>query len=76
MLIFEGLMWLEHLVKIIYILFLTDCPYGGICDQDVKVKANFWGEEHNNDIYMHICPSGYCCPEASCDSLQTCAPHR
>ncbi len=68
--IFEPchLKWLSY--------FIAVCPSGAICDEDVKVKANFWGEEHNNEIFMHICPDEYCCQHASCDALQSCAPHR
>ncbi len=57
-------------------LFLVDCPYGGLCETEVKSKANFWGEEHDNEVKLHLCPPGYCCQRAYCDPYDMCAENR
>ncbi len=59
-----------------YLSISTDCPYGGLCEQDVKSKANFWGEETGNEVKLHQCPPGYCCPRQFCDPYDECAPNR
>ena len=52
------------------------CPYGGSCSTDVHSKANFWGTAYGHEIYMYLCPDGYCCPNNTCKSYQACAPDR
>ena len=52
------------------------CPYGAHCHIDVKAKANFWGESHNNEVAMYLCPEEYCCQDLVCSTYDICAPHR
>ena len=52
------------------------CPYGAWCTNDVRAKANFWGEVHEGQVFMYLCPEGYCCQDQTCQSYDVCAPHR
>ena len=54
----------------------SSCPYGAECDIDVRSKANFWGNEHNNEIQMYLCPDDYCCQNLTCINYNECAPNR
>ena len=53
-----------------------ECPYGGTCSIDVRAKANFWGVVHNAEMFMYLCPEGYCCQDEVCDTYDICAENR
>ena len=53
-----------------------ECPYGALCDVDIKAKANFWGNQHGDEIYMYLCPEGYCCQDLTCYTFDVCASKR
>ena len=52
------------------------CPYGALCDIKVQAKGNFWGIIFEDEVYMYICPDGYCCQELVCETFHGCASHR
>ena len=52
------------------------CPYGALCNDNIKAKANFWGEEYDNEVDMYLCPEDYCCPDAHCTTFDKCAFNR
>ena len=58
------------------VLQFSDCPYGAVCQTEIRSKANFWAEEHDGEVYMHICPEEYCCQAETCLPYATCADHR
>ena len=54
------------------------CPYGGACDADTGLSSlpNFWGYKYHKKVIFQRCPSGYCCSEAHCKDIDTCADRR
>ena len=52
------------------------CPYGALCKNEIKSKANFWGEIYNQRLFMYLCPEGYCCQNLTCDTYNQCANNR
>ncbi|KAI8510634.1 hypothetical protein Bbelb_115500 [Branchiostoma belcheri] len=58
-----------------------ECPYGAQCDgYTVSALPNFWGTVVRGttpkQIEMVLCPTGYCCEEAPCESFNTCSNNR
>ncbi len=66
---------MDDIVEITHMTCLG-CPYGAVCDREVRAKPNFWGEATNGRIKMHMCPTGYCCQQQSCSPWNTCAENR
>ncbi len=55
------------------------CPYGGNCNSGLlSTRPQFWGYQHNGEVYFQRCPAGYCCNDDSipCTEHNTCAPGR
>ena len=62
-------------------IFYTDvmchiCPYGGVCLNGIKAKANYWGMEVEGVVTFYSCPPGYCCSEPTCNIYNECKEHR
>ena len=53
-----------------------ECPYGGLCDFNIRALPNFWGYRHDGGIKFQVCPRGYCCSKQHCESYDTCADNR
>ena len=54
------------------------CEGGGICEDGVRAKDNYWGYVDGDKVYFLVCPRGYCCSSDTrpCVSYNTCAPGR
>lgn len=55
------------------------CPTGGVCEENVTSKGNFWGYKTRSEQLLFIpCPSQYCCSKKTkrCVSYNTCNSHR
>ena len=52
------------------------CPYGALCKNEIKSKANFWGEIYTQRLFMYLCTEGYCCQNLTCDTYNQCANNR
>ncbi len=66
---------------IIHMLTYTDvichpCPYGGVCVEGIRAKANNWGTQINHIVTFYKCPHGYCCAQPVCDTYNQCREHR
>ena len=55
----------------------TPCPFGGVCQERIKSKGNYWGYKTENIIKFVYCPSSYCCSSPlNCSSFDTCYHNR
>ena len=52
------------------------CPYGGICQDRIRAKPNYWGISTEGVVVFYRCPSGYCCSLDPCLSYNECKQYR
>ena len=57
-------------------IYCKECPYGGLCDFNIRALPNFWGYRYDGGIKFQVCPRGYCCAKQKCESYDTCAANR
>ena len=49
------------------------CPEGGICKHGkIVAQQNYWGYRYQEVILFTKCPTGFCCPNISCLSYNSC----
>ena len=63
------------------------CPYGGICEDGIRSRGNYWGylmrhfhkdsQYYSSKVKFVKCPEHYCCSRPKeCKTYQTCAMNR
>lgn len=52
------------------------CPYGGICEDEIRSVPNYWGYVTGNEIVMKHCIQGQCCNNDPCPGYHNCAANR
>ena len=52
------------------------CPYGGICDGDIRSVPSYWGYVANGEIIFEHCIQGHCCYTDPCPGYYHCAQNR
>ena len=56
-----------------------NCPTGGICDNGIRSKDNYWGYFVHESVKFVLCPAFYCCSNfssISCTTYNTCGINR
>ena len=52
------------------------CPYGGICEGDIRSVPGYWGYVTNDEIIFKHCLQGHCCYTDPCPGYDHCAKYR
>ena len=52
------------------------CPYGGLCEGEIRSVPSYWGYVTNNEIIFEHCLQGQCCYTEPCPGYDHCAQNR
>ncbi len=52
------------------------CPFGGICEEEIRSVPGYWGYQSNGEIFLQHCIQGQCCDTDPCPGYDHCAANR